>query len=56
MEQLAHDLDENTDPRVLRSCAEYFVESGQPDQAIKLLAKAKDVRISLFMWSFTTVT
>lgn len=42
MEQLAHDLDENTDPRVLRSCAEYFVESGQPDQAIKLLAKAKD--------------
>lgn len=47
LQVIAADLDENSDAELVQRCAEFFVESQQPQKAAQLLAKAKFYEKSL---------
>ena len=40
---ISEDLDDKTDPELLQKCADFFIENGQFDRAVDLLAIAKKV-------------
>lgn len=43
LQQIATDLDSDSDPALLLKCAEYFVSNKQFDKAVNLLAIGKEV-------------
>lgn len=47
LQVIATELDENSDTELVQRCAEFFVESQQPQKAVNLLAKAKCFERSL---------
>ena len=38
---ISEDLDDKTDPELLQRCADFFIDNGQYDRAVDLLAVAK---------------
>lgn len=43
LQMISEDLDDKTDPQLLQRCADFFIENGQFDRAVDLLAIAKKV-------------
>ncbi|KAK2157995.1 hypothetical protein LSH36_179g04000 [Paralvinella palmiformis] len=41
LQMISEDLDEKTDPELLQRCADFFIENGQFDRAVDLLAVGK---------------
>ena len=42
---ISEDLDDKADPELLQRCADFFIDNGQYDRAVDLLAIAKKVSI-----------
>ena len=52
LQLISSDLDERADPELLQRCADFFLENGQYDKAVDLLAIGKKVicmRITIFL-------
>ena len=43
LQMISEDLDDKTDPELLQRCADFFIDNGQYDRAVDLLAVAKKV-------------
>ena len=41
LQMISEDLDDKTDPELLQRCADFFIDNGQYDRAVDLLAVAK---------------
>jgi intraflagellar transport protein 140 len=50
LQMISEDLDDKTDPELLQRCADFFIENGQFDRAVDLLAVGKKV-----CWILTTI-
>lgn len=46
LQMISGDLDERADPELLQRCADFFLENGQYDKAVDLLAIGKKVRLT----------
>ncbi len=44
LQMISEDLDDKTDPELLQRCADFFIDNGQFDRAVDLLAVAKKVK------------
>ena len=42
---ISEDLDDKTDPELLQRCADFFIDNGQYDRAVDLLAVARKASI-----------
>ena len=47
LQVVSEDLDEKTDPELLRKCADFFIDNGQFDRAVDLLAVGKKVKLTV---------
>lgn len=50
LQLISGELDERADPELLKRCGDFFMENGQYDKAVDLLAIGKKVRGNLCMW------
>lgn len=50
LQQIAADLDSESDPALIEKCAEYFVSNQQYDKAVDLLAIAQKVDLHTFLY------
>jgi intraflagellar transport protein 140 len=44
LQMISSDLDDRADPELLERCANFFIDNGQHDKAVDLLAIGKKVR------------
>lgn len=47
LQQIATELDSDSDPALVAKCAEYFITNSQFDKAVDLLAIGKKVKLSV---------
>ena len=50
LQMISEDLDDKADPELLQRCADFFIDNGQYDRAVDLLAIAKKVS-STSVWN-----
>lgn len=49
LQMISSDLDERADPELLQRCANFFLDNGQYDKAVDLLAMGKKVVSFMFI-------